>query len=247
MQDLARLRVLRHDRGGRLGLGEKGEHAARDVGRQPEQFERGQDAVAAKRCAEPGNAGIGICAGGRIGDEHPKIGQRSADPLIERRIGADHARCVAEGGSRSRLRHRIIERDDRRVPILHVAFNRQIEVAALVRFERKQEHPRAVGKAIGTARWLDMRGPLDAIESAIAKQRRRVGGGIGQPFAASSPTGAAHFEHVGEVRIESEGDVAPESGAARGSTRGCARAQLPFQSTRERNRWSVPRWSATLP
>ena len=49
--------------------------------------------------------------------------------------------------------------------------------------------------------------PLDAVESAIAQQRRRRRRRTsGNRWPRARATGAAHFEHVGEVRIEAERD-----------------------------------------
>ena len=59
MQNLAGLRVLCVRDRRRLRLAEEREHAPSHIGRGPEQLHRRDDAIAAKRCAEPRNPAYG--------------------------------------------------------------------------------------------------------------------------------------------------------------------------------------------
>ena len=91
MQNLPRLGVpLGLDRGG-LGLCQEFQDALGDGGIGPQCHQRGDDAVAAERRAEPGRAGVGIRPQRRLGDQHVQIGDSAPGYFIEHRIGAGDA------------------------------------------------------------------------------------------------------------------------------------------------------------
>ena len=83
VQDLAGLGIARRVGLLRLRRGEKSQHAARDVRRDPQAFERRDDAVAAEGGVEPGHAGVGVEAVRRVRDQHVEIRRRAIEPGIE--------------------------------------------------------------------------------------------------------------------------------------------------------------------
>src|SRR5262249_36320153 len=86
-----RLRLVDARRGVRLGRGEEGEHSAGELRREPEQLQGGDEPVAAKGGAEPGNAGVRVRPGVELGGEERQIGTRLLDPAIEEPRGAVRA------------------------------------------------------------------------------------------------------------------------------------------------------------
>ena len=95
MQDFSGLRVGK--RIGFFGLigGEAAQHAARHLGAPPQHLQRGNEAVAAERRGEPGDAGIGIAALRRVRHQHRKIGGRSAQHFVEAIVRGFDRRSIA--------------------------------------------------------------------------------------------------------------------------------------------------------
>ena len=88
MQDLAGLGfILRIDFIG-LGGGQKFENSSRNGGAHPQRLEGGNDTVAAKNCAEPGYACVGISPLTIAESHHVEIGKRALGPVIEAAVGA---------------------------------------------------------------------------------------------------------------------------------------------------------------
>ena len=109
VQDLAGLGVGGGIDRRRLDAGEVAQHAAGDARVEPQGFERGDQRVAAEGGREPGDAGVGVRAGGGVGHQHVEVGDRAAHRLVEhfvrrsdgggtRRAGAQRAARLAEAG-----------------------------------------------------------------------------------------------------------------------------------------------------
>ena len=99
VQDLARARRPAPGRRRRLGRGQVREHAARQLRIDPQELQRGDDAVAAERRAEPGHAGVRIRAVRRGRGQHADVGGRATHPLIEALARALDAAVVARASS----------------------------------------------------------------------------------------------------------------------------------------------------
>jgi hypothetical protein len=208
VQDLSRFGVL--PRVHVIGLRRRQvfEDAARDARVDPERLERGDDAVTAERRAEPGHSRIGILAVRRRRHQHPQIGGRSAEPVIEAFAGAFDHRVGAAGAVERRrgLRFRAFERlDGGRTP-LPVAANGERQHGRGARCELVLETGHARRRGGRHVAPLENGRSALAIQAAIVEAHRRAVDDRRGARAAALTRHAAHFEDVGEVRVDVEGE-----------------------------------------
>ena len=172
VQDLAGLRVLRRIAGRRLRRRQEAEHAARQLRLEPEQLERGDDAVAAERRAEPGDARVRIRPGRRLGDHHLEIGERAVHPLVELGVGrADQTLPVLHLGAARPATRRSWRRCCRRAARGGVAL-----IAHLAPDRQQQRRPsRAAAARARSARATRSDPPAADRTSAARAARRRRG------------------------------------------------------------------------
>ena len=213
MQDLARVGVALGRRLGGLRRRQKREHAARDVGRQPQDLERGDDPVAAERCAEPGDARVGIRPVRRLRDHHLEIRHRAGDPLVQLRAGGAHAaaRQLAARDRTGQRRTAAIVVELGAVAAV-VAAQLHVDRRGAARRQPQVKTRLAAMQIVGHRIEADPRAALDAIEPFVAQghppplDNRLVAG------AAALALRAAHLEDVGVVGVEAERELDVDGG-----------------------------------
>ncbi len=204
MQDLARLGVALGRDLRRLLGGQEAEHAARDVGRDPEALQRGEDPVAAERRAEPGDARVGIGAVGRLGDHHLEVGDRAGQPLVE--IVAARMDAAARKGGAAELGGErgegvLVARRGRRLRS-QLAGDGDQQRDRLPRRQRKVVARLPAGERLWRRIEADPGPPGHPVETFVTEDQGGLAGDLGQLASAPLPLGATHLEDVGEVGVQ---------------------------------------------
>jgi hypothetical protein len=170
VQDFARLSV-----GGRVEVvrligGEKPQHAACNLGIEPQREQGRDDGVAAERCAEPRDTGIWV--GSMVGfrDQHVEIGHGPADDLVEQGVCAFDSRGAPAGPTQ--LTHRVlhVRQQDASLPAIENWAARRLNDDGLSPFGRHGEAKarRAHIEPRGRRVEADERLPHEPVEAAVA-------------------------------------------------------------------------------
>ena len=216
VQDLPRLRVALGRGLGRLRGGQEAEHAAGDLGRDPEDLHRGEDPVASKRRAEPGHAGVGIGAVGRLGDHHLQIGDRAVQPLVEIVAGGVDA-AAREGGVAELGRQRgqgVLVRHRGRGLRAQLARDGDQQGDRLPRPQREMVAGLPAREILGRRIEGHPGPPRHPVEPLVAEHQARLAGDLVQLPSAPLSLGAAHLEDVEEVGVEVQPQIDLEGVAA---------------------------------
>jgi hypothetical protein len=209
VQDLPRLRVALGRGLRRLGGGQKTEHATGDLGRDPEDLHRGDDAVAPEGRAEPGDAGVGIGTVRRLGDHHLQIGDRPVQPLVEI-VAAGVDAAPREGRARQLGRERrqgVLVRHRGQRLRAQLAGNGDEQGDRLPWFESQVIAGLPAGERLWRRIEADPRSPGHPIETFVAEYQARLAADFVQLAPAPFPLGAAHLEDVGEVGVQVQPQV----------------------------------------
>ena len=141
--------------------------------------QRGDDAVAAERRAEPGHAGVGIGPVRRLGDHHVQVGERAVEPVVELLVGrADAGSRVRSPSRRARRgahRSAVVERSRRAGRCaIQLAGDDDEDRALRSRVEVQVEARARRRDPVGCRRAVDARAPDHAVEALVAEHDCRA-------------------------------------------------------------------------
>jgi len=169
---------------------------------EPEALQRGQDAVAAERRAEPGHARVRIRTFGVAGGEQCQVPARASQPRVELDVtGAQiAARRLRARRVRRGIRGHVVDRSVH--PRTRLARNRDIEILLTARLQGHRERPFLRVKPRGRRLERDRRAAQDPVAPAIGKDRARAQQLGREILAALGALEPPHLENVAEVGCE---------------------------------------------
>ncbi len=216
MEDLAGLGVARGIERVGLGRGQVTEHAAREVRVNPQRLQRGNDAVAPERRAEPRHTRVRIVAVRGRARQHAQVGRRTPHPLIEPLARGFNHRVVGPRAFErlGRGAHRRFERARGDTAAFALTANGQRQRRRRLRRQIVFEAHDTAGHRRGRLAETDRRPAILAVQTTVAEPQLLIGGNRVEPRAAPLAAGAAHFEDVGKIGVDVEGERDPDVRAA---------------------------------
>ena len=201
---------------------EKRQHAARDVGCDPQQLDRRNDAVTAERCAEPRDARVRVGPLRRVGNHHRAGPRTSAAPPIERLVRGDERRSRSLAAQAVRVSaNGVVVAGRRGVVAASRSAMADLDLGDCCGSSatRNTHEPSSTRSEPAHRRIRVRRSTRRGPRSGARTPLRRVGRRRAAAARAARPP---HLEDIGEVGVEVQG-IGMWIGCRRGSRRGCAR------------------------